>query len=179
VHHPWTKGESSTQPQGSERTSSVLVVSLKLLTMLDNDENPLSSDDISLELSCLIEGDRSVLFVNVPGKSKVAALKKLVHEEGKNGILSNVDAKDLVLLKTSSPKTEVNLVAHSSTLWQVDVDLNANEDSLPQLTITGDDESVQLRDWKPISYYWLKQPANDRLHIFVKAPAAGELGLLL
>jgi hypothetical protein len=131
------------------------------------DENPASSEYTSFELSCLVEGDCTTFDVNVLIKSKVTALKELVHEKRKRGLLREVDPADLM---------EVNFVAQLSTLRQVDVDLNDHdEDSLQSLVITKDDKGVhKLMGWKPISDYWAVQPANDRLHVFVKLPATGE-----
>jgi hypothetical protein len=53
------------------------------------------------ELWCLVEGDRTPFPVTVPTGTHVARLKKLVHAEGINGVLKDVDAKDLTLWKVS------------------------------------------------------------------------------
>ena len=68
-------------------------------------------------------------------------------------------------------------MAHFATLLQVDKDLNTHtKDSLRRLKVEAGDEGVQeLTEWKPVSDYWTAQP-HDRLHIFVKLPAAGEWG---
>jgi hypothetical protein len=53
-------------------------------------------------------------------------------------------------------------------LW-VDIDLYAHRDSLNQLTMNED--GIQMDDWMRVSSLWPKQPADGRLHIFVKLPA--------
>jgi hypothetical protein len=76
-----------------------------------------------------------------------------------------------VLLKVSDIlDSSINVVAHSALLGQY-----TSLDSLRQLAINENEEGVQeLTDWAPVSYFWPAQPADDRLHIFVKLPAAGE-----
>ncbi|KAF8695002.1 hypothetical protein AX14_001918 [Amanita brunnescens Koide BX004] len=55
------------------------------------------------------------------------------------------------------------------TLLKVDIDLDIHADSLCQLVIKED--GIRMLDWKRISMFWPKQPADDRLHIFVRLPA--------
>jgi len=111
-------------------------------------EHNIPSDN-TRRLRCLIKGDAAVFTVTVPVDKDISDLKELVHKKGENGVLGSVDAKDLVLLKV-----DIHLDAH-------------NDDSLRQLTINKNDEGVQrLTDWKPVSNFWLTQPASDRLHIF-------------
>ena len=50
-------------------------------------------------LWCLIEGDTTTFGVTAPVTTSIHLLKKLVLEECKNGVLRNVDARDLVLWK--------------------------------------------------------------------------------
>jgi len=57
------------------------------------------ADDAPRTLTCLIEGDSSLFQVNSTGDKNIFNLKKLIWEEGKRGVLSNVDAKDLILWK--------------------------------------------------------------------------------
>ena len=57
------------------------------------------ADDHPRTLTCLIEGDSSLFQVNSTGDKNIFNLKKLIWEEGKRGVLSNVDAKDLTLWK--------------------------------------------------------------------------------
>ena len=101
-------------------------------------------------------------------------MKKLVQKERENGLLSNVDAADLILLKVNSFETlEVNFVAHLCMLWKVDLDLATCD--LSKLRLTQDDEGVhRLREWKFVLDYWFEQPKNGRLHMLVKAPATCE-----
>jgi hypothetical protein len=75
----------------------------------------------------------------------------------------------------------MNVVAHFSTLSQVNIDLNTHtEDFLSRLDIKEHDEGVQkLTEWKRVSYYWSPHLPRDRLHVFVKHPAAGEWELVL
>jgi len=53
------------------------------------------------ELWCLIKGDSIAFRVTPLGKAGIDDLKGLVREPCKNGILRDVDAKDLVLWKVS------------------------------------------------------------------------------
>jgi len=50
----------------------------------------------------LVQGDTTVFDVTVAANDYVSRLKKLVYEEGKNGILHDADAKDLSLWAVSS-----------------------------------------------------------------------------
>ena len=54
----------------------------------------------SLQLNCLIiKGDSEPFTITVSANRNIHYLKVLVHERGKNGVLSGVDAIDLVLLR--------------------------------------------------------------------------------
>jgi hypothetical protein len=53
----------------------------------------------NLRLRCLIEGESAVFTVTVSANNEIGDLKDSIHEKGKNGVLRDVDAKDLVLLK--------------------------------------------------------------------------------
>jgi hypothetical protein len=57
------------------------------------------TDDAPRALTCLIEGETSLFRVKPTGSMDILELKDLIHEKGKNGVLSIVDAKDLVLWK--------------------------------------------------------------------------------
>jgi hypothetical protein len=82
--------------------------------------------------------------------------------------------------QVSFERPDTNSVAHLSMLGQVDICLDSHGDSLQQLAITEDGEGVQnLTEWKLISEYWDEQPADGRLHIFVKPPTTGECALRL
>jgi hypothetical protein len=50
----------------------------------------------------LVQGDSITFKVTVPVDNDVGDLKELIHQGGKNGVLSNIDAKDLILLKVHS-----------------------------------------------------------------------------
>ena len=50
-------------------------------------------------LTCLIEGEALPFIVEPKRDISIMKLKKLIHEEGKNGVLGSVDAKDLTLWK--------------------------------------------------------------------------------
>ena len=52
-----------------------------------------------ITLTCLIEGDSSPFIVEPKEDISIMKLKKLIHEEGKNGVLGRVDGKDLRLWK--------------------------------------------------------------------------------
>ena len=52
-----------------------------------------------ITLTCLIEGDSSPFIVEPKEDISIMKLKKLIHEERKNGVLGSVDAADLRLWK--------------------------------------------------------------------------------
>jgi hypothetical protein len=56
------------------------------------------SRQLDSALVCLIEGE-SVIFDIMPTVGMIKRLKVLIKEMGKNGVFSNVDAKDLTLWK--------------------------------------------------------------------------------
>jgi len=61
-----------------------------------------SSSDTDLRLFklwCIIKGDSTPFKVKITGGEDIDELKKLVREEGKNGLLNGIDAKDLALWK--------------------------------------------------------------------------------
>jgi len=60
------------------------------------------TNDTHRDLWCFIKGDPNVFEITAPVNANISRLKKLVWEEGKNGVLSNTDAKDLVLGKVSN-----------------------------------------------------------------------------
>jgi len=80
-----------TQPQGASSSASS---NRKPLSDMSNDQRL---------LWCLIDTDidiESIPFeLTVPINASVSRLKELVWEKGKNGVLGNVDAKNLVLYK--------------------------------------------------------------------------------
>jgi Crinkler effector protein N-terminal domain len=53
-------------------------------------------------LYAFVQDDTTLLNVTVAADDHVYKLKKLIYKEGKNGILHNVDAKDLSLWMVSS-----------------------------------------------------------------------------
>ena len=55
--------------------------------------------DQNIALTCLIEGESSVFRVRPKGNIDMIDLKDLIHQKGKNGAFSDVDAKDLTLWK--------------------------------------------------------------------------------
>jgi hypothetical protein len=63
---------------------------------------PAMANDTHRDLWCFIEGDSMPFEVTPLGKDSINELKHLIWREGKNGVLSNTDAKDLVLWKVSS-----------------------------------------------------------------------------
>jgi hypothetical protein len=62
--------------------------------------NP-ESEDAPCQLWCLVEGDSTPFKITSPTNIDIDDLKKLIHEERKQGVLQGVDAVDLVLLKVS------------------------------------------------------------------------------
>jgi hypothetical protein len=84
-------------------------------TMLDT---PVPSQDVSLELSCLIEGESIVFEVTVGRNWGVSALKKAIKSERALGTLKDVGPHTLELWKVSAideSRCEVTL-AYSRTL---------------------------------------------------------------
>ena len=59
-------------------------------------------NDTHRDLWCFIKGDPNAFEVTAPVDASIARLKKLVWEQRKNGVLREIDAADLVLLKVSS-----------------------------------------------------------------------------
>jgi hypothetical protein len=126
-------------------------------------------------LWCLVEGDSSAFKVKPTLNADVDDLKALVYEEGKHGILRDVDAKDLGLWKVrtffyDSDKIIIHLTR------QADIDLNAhNKDSRSRLRAESDGDE-ELEEWKLISDYWPPggQLPSNKLQIIVRVPATGE-----
>jgi hypothetical protein len=57
------------------------------------------TDDAPRALRCLIEGESSLFMVKPTGSMDILELKYLIQEQGKNGVLSSVDATELVIWK--------------------------------------------------------------------------------
>jgi hypothetical protein len=70
----------------------------------------MTSDIATRTLWCYIEGDSTTFEVTVPVTASIHRLKEVVHEKRKNGVLSKVDASDLVLWKVCA-------VGVMSTAW--------------------------------------------------------------
>jgi hypothetical protein len=70
------------------------------------------ANDTHRVLWCFIKNDSNPFEVTAPVNASISRLKKLVWEKGKNGILSETDAKDLVLCKVSSELLADNAQAH-------------------------------------------------------------------
>jgi Crinkler effector protein N-terminal domain len=175
----WTKRETSAESEDLKASTSLVVSAIppSLTTMANNDEDPVSNEGTLFELSCLVEGDRSVFFVTISRKRRVADLKEVIHGKRQRGLLSKVDAADLVLLKVSSSKRpETTIVAHFYVLLQVNkVIKGLDKDTLRGLPFNVDDPGVhELEALQLISECWTEQPANDKLSISVKLPATGE-----
>ena len=52
-----------------------------------------------ITLTCLIEGESTPFIVEPKKDISIMKLKELIQDEGKNGVLGSVDAKDLTLWK--------------------------------------------------------------------------------
>ena len=50
-------------------------------------------------LWCYVQGDSIYFPVTVPSATPIGVLQQKIKEEGKNGVLNSVDAKDLTLWK--------------------------------------------------------------------------------
>ena len=71
---------------------------------------PLSDDNSSRLLWCLIEVEGEVFTVTVTGESDISDLKEPVHEKGINISERHVLAKELVLLKVATAYSPVLLL---------------------------------------------------------------------
>ena len=69
-------------------------MALVLLTVMD--------DRVVFTLFALIQGDTAVFDVTVAANDYIYRLKRLIYEEGKNGVLHNENAKDLSLWVVST-----------------------------------------------------------------------------
>jgi len=56
-----------------------------------------------ITLWCNVKGDSVLFKVKAGIHDDISDMKKLIHHEGKNGVFSGVDAKDLVLWKVRCP----------------------------------------------------------------------------
>jgi hypothetical protein len=54
------------------------------------------ADDAPRALICLIQGESVLFRVEPKGSVDIIGLKELIKEKGKNGVLKNVDAVDLL-----------------------------------------------------------------------------------
>ncbi len=64
-----------------------------------------SSDNALRGFHCLIEGENAVFGVQIAANEKIFYLKEAIYEQGKNRTLSNIDAKDLTLLKVTTTES--------------------------------------------------------------------------
>jgi hypothetical protein len=138
----------------------------------------LKTDDPPLMLRCLLQGQSTPFKVDIPASADINDVKKAIKAEKEND-LKPYDADTLIVFKVSHSRSSSSFEADRLTLphpSQVNIDLDAHtKDSLRRLDIKEDDVDVQeLKEWKPVSYYWLTQAALERLHIFVRLPADGE-----
>jgi hypothetical protein len=135
-------------------------------------------------LWCLIDTDidiESMPFeVTAPINASVNRLKELVWEKGKNGVLGNVDAKNLVLYKV--------ITFQSSTLF---LKLRAFSQLHKPLLIEPADDLKNKLGTKPAQYaakmaeptckvsaYFSDEPPEGHLSIVVQVPSAdGEMGI--
>ncbi|KAF8351822.1 hypothetical protein F5887DRAFT_932526 [Amanita rubescens] len=120
-----------------------------------------SSDNAIRTFFCLIEGDNVVFDVQIAANKTIANLKDIIHEKG-------IIERPIRLAK-------------NPTLLKVDIDLNTRtRHSLSQLAITGKGgDGIQMLDWTSVSENWPIQPADRRLHIFVKiSPTTGNSRVL-
>ena len=96
-----TSSYSTRSKKGKSREVSVPVpAQTKSKGMLG--KHRLSSDNVSLELCCLIEGEAIPFIVTVPGNKIIAYFKELVHEEGIGVTDPPILAKALVLQKVTT-----------------------------------------------------------------------------
>jgi len=55
--------------------------------------------DTPFSLWCYVQGDNTYFPVIASSAISIGVLQKMIKEEGKNGVLNSVDAKDLTLWK--------------------------------------------------------------------------------
>ena len=72
------------------------------------DQSSRSGDDTIRALLCLIEGNYAIFEVPI-AINKITHLKRVIYQEGKNRVLSNIDSNDLSLLKvTTTPSPAIS-----------------------------------------------------------------------
>src|ERR1700728_2293318 len=59
----------------------------------------MNADNDTLVLWCIVSGDSRPFTVRVPTDDYISVLKERIHEKAKNGVLKDIDAKDLDLWK--------------------------------------------------------------------------------
>jgi hypothetical protein len=121
--------------------------------------------DDALHLICLVEGDPFLFKVKPTGSMDIMELRKLIHEEGINGVFSSVDVIDLILWKVRMPWP----VTTQLIFPQVNL-APPHGDELEDLIGKEVPGSVELDEIDKISSYW---PANtplntEHLHIIVE-----------
>jgi len=72
-------------------------------------EQDLWGDAPQLQLHCLIEGESSIITIEVPGNMIISFVKDFIHEKGINTVRT-IPSKDLSLLKVS--RTSQHVAAH-------------------------------------------------------------------
>jgi hypothetical protein len=126
------------------------------------------ADDSPRALLCLIEGDSSPFRVKLAGDTDIIDLKDLIKEKRKNGVLSNVNAKDLTVWKVGT-----TMASDSTTNSLLQVDLAPpSRDERKDLTGKCVQGSVKLEeDLDKISYHW-PVPNPECLHVVVEPPSS-------
>ena len=62
----------------------------------------MSSSDARRRVRCFVEGGVGLVTVEVSSEEEVGDVKRFVREERMNGLLRNVDARDLALWKVTA-----------------------------------------------------------------------------
>jgi len=62
----------------------------------------ISSSDARHRVCCFIKGGVGLVTVEVSSEEEVGGVKRFVHEECMNGLLCNIDARDLALWKVTA-----------------------------------------------------------------------------
>src|SRR5277367_3124811 len=72
-----------------------------------------STMNVTLELWCIVSGDSRPFAVSVSTHDNISILKERIYEKNKNGVLRDIDSKDLDLWKVSSSSSALFIV-HSN-----------------------------------------------------------------
>ena len=135
------------------------------------------AQDPYLKLWCLVKGDQNAFSVTVPRAARVAQLKELIHRKKERGSFRQLDVNpsELELFKVWYLPACATLRSSPSLYLRSIWPSSLNETSfLPSVSAP----KIKTLLWSPIrgtpvSDFWIRQPSELHLHIFVVPPARG------